>query len=194
MQFVLLAEGKPGEYARFALLPSLAFLILAFGGIASFLRQSVGSTVVLAVITGATTLHGVTYVWRFLSDASDRPSRLIVAERLESIRRSGATSLGVRAEPAPYSLPPVNLWEWKIWYAPSRPELDALCDMRLEAEEADGVTAAHSAPTTQAVVIERHPRKARRFDTPISWAAKPWVLTKRRSSPGAGEPASQPDE
>jgi hypothetical protein len=142
-QFALLAEGKPAEYARFALFPALACAILACAVLPLF-RDRRGGIPVGVVFCVMTAVFGGPYVAGFFRDTTPQNTRRTAAKWL-----SGDTSdLPLIAEPAPYSFPPVDLFKRKL----------SLVDP--------------ASPVRGALVTTDASR------TPISWANKPFVLTK----------------
>jgi hypothetical protein len=114
-QFVLLARDKPAEYARFALTLDVA-LALAIAAAVSTLKPALARAVAV-VLVALSALAGSKYLVHFIADASDRSTRLEAAIEIDAQRRPGRT-LAVRAEPAPYCLPPVNLFDWRIVLLP----------------------------------------------------------------------------
>lgn len=116
LQFVLLAGGKPGEYGRFALVPDIALAIAAVMAIAGA-RAEVGPilrAILLAALSLATVPYGLEYVYAFRRDARTITSRIRAAEELKTM--PGA--IGVHDEPAPYLMPPVNLFERNLILLP----------------------------------------------------------------------------
>jgi hypothetical protein len=89
---------------------------------------------------------------------------------LQQLAAAGATTLGVRAEPAPYAVPPVDLWHWQVWLDRSNRHADF--DVTIAA-------------------VDHHSRgkmnwvRPRLLPTPIGWAGKPWdVSVADRFLPG----------
>ena len=121
VQFVLLADGKPPEYARFGLLPDTFLLVSAFAGIA--LLRSARPRAILAVATTAITLaFSMPYVRAFVRDAGPNNSRLVAARQ---IQKRSAADLYIRAEPAPYAVPPVDLFRTRLLLTQARGSADA---------------------------------------------------------------------
>ena len=61
-----------------------------------------------------------------LTDADNDPMmtpRISSAEALRALKRTGADTLAIVAEPAPYSVPPVDLWHWKLLLLPRGSEV-----------------------------------------------------------------------
>jgi len=175
IQFTLLADGKPGEFARFALFPAVVLLIFAIGGVWNMAGWPAARAIVLFLLVGRVAVGGISYVWHFLRDSGERPTRLIVAERMEAARQRGARSVGLHAEPAPYSAPPMNLWDWELWYSPWRAVgRSQPCDIWLDAVDAYPDTSGWRAPPGGPVFLEWI--RPRLLPTPISWAAKPFSV------------------
>jgi hypothetical protein len=126
----------------------------------------IGALLVMCIVTG---LWGAGYVWHFARDSMDRSTRIIAAERLHGMEGSNHV-LGLVAEPAPYSVPPANLFRWKLVLLPRdiqrRPHVDA------------------SIATVDYVGLALTGRyrasdfwiRPRLLPTPISWAAKPFAI------------------
>jgi hypothetical protein len=132
VQSAMLAAGKPGEFGRFLLVPDLFLGIEAVVAVATFVRPATARHIVLALLCLGTALAGGIYLRGFLRDSRPATSRLAAAERLRQLNANGARSMAVSADPAPYCLPPVNLFAWQIVKVPAttaqrpRPETDVL--------------------------------------------------------------------
>lgn len=116
LQFVLLAiddEGpKPAEYARFALFPIACVSIAAsmlVHRLAEVSRPKVGKlgSVWLTLPALITFPAGLPYLSAFLVDVQRRSAA-------SDIDGWTGDTLRVGAEPAPYSMPPVDLWRWRL--------------------------------------------------------------------------------
>ncbi|CAN5400051.1 hypothetical protein BH09PLA1_BH09PLA1_33790 [soil metagenome] len=180
IQFFLLATGKPGEYARFAILPDIGLSIVAFTAIAR-LRPRL-AMFFAGILVLSTAAHGVSYVWHFIDDSAQRSTRVIAALRLQKHLASGAATIATAAEPAPYSMPPVDLFTTRlILLAPG------------EFDRSD----AHISIRT----VDRVPRdpvpgsefwfRPRLLGTPISWAHKPFEV-RAKSRPTTSPVPSPP--
>jgi hypothetical protein len=119
--FAALAEGKPPEYARFALLPvSLALVwmceVASQSGRQRFSRWGITVVVGLGLLVGAAggLVQSLVYFSESRVDSSRRASAADVA-------RYSPTVLSVEAEPAPYCLPPVDLFAGQLWLVGPRP-------------------------------------------------------------------------
>ena len=153
IQFCLLATNKPAEYARFAILPDIALAIIAFVGIASLKPRF--AYAIAAMILLPTAVAGASYVWHFLDDSINRSTRIIAAERL---RKIAPATISVSAEPAPYCMPPVDLFRTQL-------VLNGRGDLSIRT--IDQIT------TSPGVESWFRPRL---ISTPISWAHKPFEL------------------
>ena len=185
-QFVALGAGKPGEYGRFALLPDVALCVAAVAAVYHAIRQPVWRRAALAALVLTTGAAGAAYTARFVADARDVTSRLALAERLQRFRH---LPLAVTAEPAPYCLPPVNLFDRPIELLPR----GAAAPQEARAVVARAVDELPEAKPQGAYVRWPSPEHPvlRPFPSRISWAAKPFeVLVPARweagGPPGGG--------
>ena len=171
VQFVALGAGKPGEYGRFALLPDTVLCVMAVAGIYRLTERPAWRGVALAGLIAATGVFGVAYTARFIADAAGQTSRLALAERLDEL---GPVPLAVTAEPAPYCLPPVNLFDRPIELLPRGTSMP-------DGGGAVVVRAVDDLPQSAP------PEGYRRWESPeppvlrlapsrISWAAKPFEV------------------
>ncbi len=155
VQFVLLAADKPAEYARFALTLDVALGILAAMALTRLpLRPREGRMAGLLLVA-ATALYGMRYDLNFLADTGPRSTRRAAAQRLVGQAKPGRV-IAVSADPAPYGLPPVDLFSWRIVLLPatgSTPDL--------------GPDALAVRPTDRSTVG---------LPSPIGWANKPFEI------------------
>jgi hypothetical protein len=110
VHFALFADGKPGEYARFAILPNAALGILLAAGLFRFLAarwyQATVFSIALATAVALPALH---YFESFDRESSPTSTRHSLAEFLRSTDQSGdQRRIGVLREPAPYCFPAVD--------------------------------------------------------------------------------------
>jgi hypothetical protein len=147
IQFIVLATNKPPEYARFAVLIAAGLVISGFAAIARLRTASARATLTVAV-TILTLIPGLIYVATFVRDARPVTSRLAAAERL---KQSDGT-IAVPAEPAPYCMPPVDLFRNRLILVP--PDQPAPADVII------GLNEYHS-------------------PAPISWADVRFFITRR---------------
>ncbi len=119
IQFLLLAQNKPAEYARFAL-PLDVTLAMAVAAAAASLRSAALQAVILLALvycTGASSL-------RYMANYFAAGNRSNGAATLSELQRPGRV-LAVWSEPAPYCLPAVDLFNWKILLLPPGSEAPA---------------------------------------------------------------------
>ena len=116
--FAVAAAGKPGEYARFALVPDIALMIAAFCAVGWLARGRAVQAILGLVLIAAAGAYSFAYERGFVRDASGENSRTEWAvelnEMLQQIPRGVVPTLWVDAEPAPYCMPPVDLFRWRI--------------------------------------------------------------------------------
>ena len=122
IQFFALASGKPGEYGRFALFLDVVLLVAAITGI-SQLSHSRGRIVMAALIAGIG-FFGGRYLIGFVRDCRPMTSRLVAASGIRGQLEGGVRSIAIWAEPAPYSLPPVDLFRCRLLLLPRDTSVD----------------------------------------------------------------------
>lgn len=187
VQFVALGQGKPGEYGRFALLPD-AMLALAGVAGAARLPSRRARVAVLGLLFVSTASFGAVYLDKFIADARPHTTRLAEAARLAELNSAGASRLLVTAEPAPYCLPPVNVFAWEIELAPRGRSVTGDVAPRADViVRAVDRQLADVPPGFERLKPERAGFLGS-FHASISWAAKPFeVFVKRdadRTAPG----------
>jgi hypothetical protein len=164
LQFTALAAGKPPEYARFAIVPDVALVVGAIAG-AQALPGLLRGTV-LALFVLFTGVHGSAYVTAFVNDARPRTSRIEAAEALAAMP---GQSIGLSAEPAPYSCPPVDLFGRRLILMPEG-EVGGDIHVRVE----------HLAGDADHIVPPRPEHKLGRladlFPPAIGWADKQFLV------------------
>jgi len=167
-QCVEFASGQPGEFGRFAILVDVFLLIEAFAALATFLPRQWGTVIGIILLLTAL-IPGASYLRGFLRDCGPNNNRIQLAQRLSQFQQHGANTMAVFAEPAPYCLPPVDLWKWKVMLFPKRAQMN------------DGLRVADVAIRTT-----DFPREAGVWPfltaTPISWANKPFAIEHRQDS------------
>ncbi len=177
-QFVALAAGKPGEYGRFAVLPDVALGIAAVVAVRRRVAHRVHAAVPMLLLTIMTAAAGSEYLLGFARDASPGDSRARVAAQLDAYARSGARTLGVVSEPAPYCLPPVDLFRWEIYLLPANPDAETIGKLDVLVRpwgmrpfgDADALASHRADPP---VLLELDTR-------PIGWADKRFDVQVRR--------------
>jgi len=164
-QFVLFARAQPADYARFALPLDIFLAIEAAVAIGTFIRHDVPRAACLAVLVLSTGLAGAAYLRAFIRDSREQTSRLIAAAAIRDRLGLGSHVLATREEPAPWSLPPVDLFRWKLVLPPrTLPQHQAFAGAALT------IGPAEVRPGTW-------PRWLRLLtQTPISWADRPFDI------------------
>lgn len=110
---MLVAAGKPGEFGRFLIFPDIVLLIGTFVAL-NKLRPHWRQGAIIALCIGTASV-GSWYLGGFWRDATGRGSRLQWASALAGERE---TEIALYAEPAPYSMPPVDLFTNRLVLLP----------------------------------------------------------------------------
>ncbi len=134
IQFVLLAAGKPPEYARFGLLLDALLLVVAFCGCAEFAARGARRVAAIALFA-CIAPFGTLYTIAFVRDVGPQTRRLDAAAQLQVLVRDGATRIVVPAEPAPYVMPPPDLFRTRLLLVPPGQRVDADVIVELAPEE-----------------------------------------------------------
>jgi hypothetical protein len=193
VQFAALAADKPAEYARFALLPDTALCVAAVVGSWVLLKGRFARGVVLVATMAIVAVPAAGYLAHFVADSSSPTSRTLEAGRLQALNYGGARRLGLVAEPAPYSMPPVDLWRWELALLPrGTPAHDAARSAQADVllRPADRMPA--EAPPGFRRLDPLMPNRLLQRPAPISWAAKPIEILAVETPPvsaGAGSAA-----
>ncbi|HEX3358222.1 MAG TPA: glycosyltransferase family 39 protein [Tepidisphaeraceae bacterium] len=175
VQFVMLSMDKPGEYARFGIFLDIALMLLGFGAIGSVVTHPKIRWAVLGVLCAITMVWTAGYVWHFTNDSLERTSRMIIAKRLQETFDRGARELAIYNDPAPYCLPPVDLFKWKMVLVDSGGAPTRSTDVLIR--PIDSIPKQDTPMLDFEVVYWTRPRL---LDTPISWAAKPFRVLVRK--------------
>ncbi|HEX8325735.1 MAG TPA: hypothetical protein VF595_17655 [Tepidisphaeraceae bacterium] len=167
LQFFLFAAGKPSEYARFALLPATVLGLLGVWAL-STIRWAGVQAFVLITAPLAVGLAGTwPYVSAFAADTTGDNTRVSASAALRVV---GGGTLQVNAEPAPYGVPPVDLWAWQLVLTPpGGPPVG------------DAIVRAIDDPKALGPVPPGYRRQVIAPDrpAPITWANKPFELLVR---------------
>jgi hypothetical protein len=118
LQFLALAAGKPGEYGRFAIFPDIVLGIAAITAAARAMRSGAARALVISMLVLATVKAGLAYEQGFLRDTLPYTSRLKAAARIQMLVDEGRTRVATWAEPAPYEMPPVDLFRTRLLLLP----------------------------------------------------------------------------
>jgi hypothetical protein len=156
--FFVFASGQPADYARFALPFDVFLAIEAVVAIETFVAPG-WRNVCFAFLALTTGFFGVQYLVGFQRDCGPKTSRAILADELASRLSQGDGVLASREEPAPWSLPPVDLFRWTIVLPPRNWPADRPFE---GADATIGPDDFFLHPTLGQVL----------FSTPISWADK----------------------
>jgi len=167
--FLAHATGKPGEYGRFALPVDVLFVVGSALAQSEFkrTRDRAAMGLLMCVMLLPTS---ASYLLGFVQDAFGHSTRFRTAEELQQWSANGASTLAINSEPAPYVLPPVDLFEWKIILMPAGAAMPHGADVRID--PADGV--GPDIATIQSFISPPF------LATPISWAAKPFRIEIRQ--------------
>ena len=168
-QFAFLGADKAGEFGRFFLLPNVFLAVEAVAAVATFLRPGATRGAAAGVLFATTAVAGGLYLRGLVRDSRPVTSRLAEAERLKSLRLAGDHSLAVVADPAPYCLPPTDLFEGDIIKLP--PGSGGGFE---DARAGVFVRAVDVPPTRGDSLIRRIARSL--TATRISWADKPFEV------------------
>jgi hypothetical protein len=174
LQFTAAAAGEPGEYGRFAILVDIALAVVAAMVAAAWrfgYREAFWGLCVMTTLPGT-----YWYLSGFVRDCESTTSRTRVAEALHELSSPGGSSLAVLAEPAPYIMPPVNLFEYRILLMPEDPEVmiaQMNADLILAVFDEDSVAAFDSYQLV-------YHRWERGYWTRISWANKMFMVFQRK--------------
>jgi len=184
LMFVGLGAGKPGEYGRFLVLPAVALMLpVAVYLRGQFRRQQAGTGVALVLAVAMTVLFGLDYELGFYADAGDSGSRRAAARYLaDELARSPQAVVGVRRQPAPYAVPPLDFASRRVVY------LDRGIDLASVAPVPDLVVAdfddlppvGHRLGEYELVRQFPSGNRPGAFETVISWANKPLGVYKKR--------------
>ncbi len=172
LQFVLLGAHKPGEYGRFALLPDIALMIACVVWAAGIRATTPARLWVRRIaflsIVGVTMVAGGRYLLNFVVGERNG-SRQVAAASIAGLNTSTGSRLGIVAEPAPYCMPPVDLFRWQLVLLPRGQAVPELGTMDLFVATVDVPT---DAPEGFRHLV-RGPRWADLWPSRISWANKP---------------------
>jgi hypothetical protein len=185
LQMVLLGQGKTAEYGRFGLLADVVVAIFA-GALVGELQFKPREKGFVAFLLVAGTLYfGVRYDVNFVLDNRVESTRHIAAETIASCSQR-SDQLAVWAEPAPYCLPPVDLFTWHISLLPTG---TAVTDIPAGAIAVRTVDEPESLPAgiKRFTPVVEQPRPL----SPISWANKPIEVLASTRLP-VSRPAARP--
>ena len=120
VQATLVGAGKPGEFGRFLLLSDVFLAVEAVALVQTYVRAAGGAVLIYGVMLFQSGLGGTRYLAGFVRDSGAETSRLAAAAKLEERRLAGTVRrVLVTAEPAPYAVPPVNLFDLEVVLVPN---------------------------------------------------------------------------
>lgn len=180
IQFLVFAHGQGGEYARFAMLTDVTLCLAAAVAIDVFSRHRLRRALCQAALVLATAVAGGLYARSFVRDSLPANARVRQADRLAVLRREGARTLAVDRVPAPYCLPPVNLFEWRICVLP-RDRVDLLAGSGADAFVRVVDSPDDAGPLPPEYTWQPPSRASRLGCTPMSWADKPFAWAVRKA-------------
>jgi hypothetical protein len=170
IQYFTLAAGKPGEYGRFALYLDAVLAIAAIAGVSWWVRDRFIATMIVLFLLIGVAVPGVRYVRGFARDAKGETTRWTAAQAIEKLARGRPITVGTWVEPAPFSVPPVDLFRYRLLLLPvgAAPTRDA-ADVLVRTEDDPSAERAWENTFERWAVGEDKPTK-------ISWANKPFVI------------------
>ncbi|MDB5332349.1 MAG: hypothetical protein JWP03_3500 [Phycisphaerales bacterium] len=98
-------------------------------------RASVG---VLALLILTSAFPGLLYLRGFIRDSRPETSRIAAARLLQIQNEHGARTLALWAEPAPYCMPPVDLFGWEVLLVPAGTTPASAADVCVRTADAPG--------------------------------------------------------
>lgn len=173
VQFALLGAGKPAEYGRFGVFTDAALAVATACGLISLAetKQRIGRWFAIPIVVAWTGVSGAAYLVNLHADSTPDNTRTAAAAFLAPRIADGRIpQLWLRAEPAPYSCPPINFAAVPVWLCPDaddnrpcpgRPLLTTYDGNSLLTRDQPGL------PDESAMTFEPW------FRSPISWANKP---------------------
>lgn len=180
------ATGQPVEFARFLALPAtvLALAVAAELGLLAA-RQPWAARAAAVVIVGATALSGWRYRAPFDADLRDADSRTQAARWLHGqLALDPQASVGVRREPAPYAVPPLDFAHRLVYLLPRQLDLASQPSVpEYLIDDADYPPAPGTTTGDYRLVAVFPPEAADnpRACTPLTWANRPILIYQRLS-------------
>lgn len=193
---VALAAGKPAEFARFLLVPSLLLCVSATAALFGLLRHGswpakTAPLIIALFVYWVSFADSGDYYHAFRRDASiENESRHQAARHIldtdDAFFTRGLPVMAVLQEPAPYAVPPLDFARREFYLLPPNPPAD------LESAELPSrlVFTADDLDTHRGAWWHRYYAFETRFPeeeepaTPISWANKPvFIYHKRPARP-----------
>jgi hypothetical protein len=170
MQFLILADNKPAEYGRFSLFAVVGLAVASAWGLSLVPRESVRASLAGVVFLVVGWVGTMPYVTAFSLDARSAGTRSLLAIELNDLARFGKT-LSLHAEPAPYTLAPIDLWRWRVLLEPKNTPVRGDVFVRPYDTPAD-LAPIPAGATRHFITADAHP-------APITWANKPFEILIR---------------
>ena len=177
LQFLLTAAGKPAEYARFGILPAIALLLLAAWAASlvstgnTLFRQLLPALLVVSALP-----YGLAYLRAFIRDTRQESSRIQSADELPPTGRVLLTR-----EPAPYNMPPVNLFRRDLVLVPPGSHITpGSGDILIYPVD---VPISNTPDGPRRLPFKEAPGSLDQFTTPITWANKTFAVEGMGAAP-----------
>jgi Dolichyl-phosphate-mannose-protein mannosyltransferase len=168
-QFIVLAGGQPADYARFALFFDVYLAIMAVVSVQKLVRSAAGRAACFAILILTTGWMGSLYVRGFVRDSGPNTTRILATPKVQEVLGTETHTLATapQLEPAPWSLPPADLWRWTIMVPPRGNAQETSTGAKVIVRPVD-LPAGSRNPVIKAL-----------YSTPISWASKIFVVETR---------------
>lgn len=170
LQFTAVATGQPGPYGRFAVLPDIALAAVAATHIGRI--KGPAGWVLWLICAAATLPYTCAYLTGFSGDTSLHTSRIQAAEQLQNLRAEGVRTMATFAEPAPYIMPPVDLFNDRLMLVPERPSIETDVVVILFDDDRSRLLDSYSYRRVG-------PRLYRGWARSISWASKRFLIYRK---------------
>jgi hypothetical protein len=136
-------------------------------------------------LIGGTLFYGYRYDANFLLDGSAGSTRREAVSVISTCGQQSQT-LAVWAEPAPYCLPPVDLFKWHMVLMPTGSSATDIPFGSIGVRPVDALTALPTGMKGYRLLGE-----VKRPDSPISWANKPFEIFAL-ARPAVSRPTTRP--
>jgi hypothetical protein len=172
--FGAVGADKPAEFGRFLLDIDVMLLVTAMILIVRWVKYASVRGMLFGVLMAGTILTGGRYWLGFLQDSRGGTTRTQAAAALALLEQAGNRRVDLWAEPAPYCAPPMDLFQQDIVLLPRGTELGALPADTVGVSAVDRVAGGRVDDGFGRFEITGLGQSA--VQTPISWAAKPFLV------------------
>lgn len=172
--FFLYSSGKPSEYARFSLFAGVCLCLMGMWTVGLVRQVSIQRCLLLIVPIVVWTVSTQPYFTAFDMDCRKTGTRRLAAMMIQTLSDRYHT-LRTPAEPAPYALPPVDLWHWRIVLSDDLVPRKGQITLRAIDSASRAI---RFRPDIQQTLIDAGQRPA-----PITWANKPFELIEGLTEP-----------